>query len=263
MGADSAKILVSNHRLLDEWTPADTLPNIINFTTVQQSPYLLNDGVTLYFAAKDSNGIGDLDIYVSRYNMTTETYTLPENLGMPYNSPANEYMLLLDEAKKIGYLATDRFAKKGYVHIYSFLLSQQKRYYMPSDSLVAYARLECFEKAQMIDVQSDVDTLKTEETEPITDLNLVINDTIIYHSMSDFRDPLSKEKYVEWQSLVHQLESEQQQLSELRVQYAKAEKQVQDELTTLILRLEDNQTQLRNSSNILLQEIRKIEMSAR
>ena len=66
---DSTQILLSSHRLLDTWTTPDTLPQTINFTTCQLSPYMLNDGVTLYFAAEDTNGIGGLDIYVSRYNM--------------------------------------------------------------------------------------------------------------------------------------------------------------------------------------------------
>ena len=62
---DSNQILLSSHRLLDTWTTSDTLPTTINFTTSQISPYLLNDGVTLYFAAQDSNGLGGWDIYKS------------------------------------------------------------------------------------------------------------------------------------------------------------------------------------------------------
>ena len=124
---DSARVLVASHMLLDQWTQPDTLPENINFTTDQCSPYVLNDGVTLYFAAKDSNGLGGLDIYVSRYNMATENYTNPENLGFPYNSTANEYLFVLDEMRQIGYLATDRFAAEGRVHVYSFAIPQQKR----------------------------------------------------------------------------------------------------------------------------------------
>jgi hypothetical protein len=103
--------------------------------------------VTLYFAANDSNGLGGLDIYVSRYNMATENFTTPENIGMPYNSPANEYLFVLDEMHQIGYLATDRFATEGRVHVYSFAISEQKEYWrnIAIDSLVGYARLEDFE----------------------------------------------------------------------------------------------------------------------
>ena len=115
--------------LLDQWTQPDTLPENINFTSDQCSPYVLNDGVTLYFAAKDSNGLGGLDIYVSRYNMATENYTNPENLGFPYNSTANEYLFVLDEMRQIGYLATDRFAAEGRVHVYSFAISADKQYW--------------------------------------------------------------------------------------------------------------------------------------
>mgnify|MGYP003289583049 CR=1 FL=1 len=136
--ADSTRILTTTHRLLDEWTQPDTLPHNINFTQDQRSPYILNDGVTLYFAANDSNGLGGLDIYVSRYNMATENFTTPENLGMPYNSPANEYLFVLDEMHQIGYLATDRFATEGRVHVYSFAISEQKEYWRNIASVEDY-----------------------------------------------------------------------------------------------------------------------------
>ena len=55
---DSSRILIATHRLLDDWTQPDTLPYTINFTQDQRSPYMLNDGVTLYFAANDSDGLG-------------------------------------------------------------------------------------------------------------------------------------------------------------------------------------------------------------
>ena len=47
---DSARVLIASHMLLDQWTQPDTLPENINFTNDQCSPYVLNDGITLYFA---------------------------------------------------------------------------------------------------------------------------------------------------------------------------------------------------------------------
>ena len=80
-------------------------------SNVQNYPYMLSDGVTLYFASKDTNGLGGYDIYVTRYNTHTNTYTTPENLGFPYNSSANDYLMVIDELQQVGYFATDRFSE--------------------------------------------------------------------------------------------------------------------------------------------------------
>ena len=260
--ADSARVLIASHMLLDKWTQPDTLPENINFTNDQCSPYVLNDGVTLYFAANDSNGLGGLDIYVSRYNMATENYTTPENLGFPYNSSANEYLFVLDEMHRIGYLATDRFAAEGRVHVYSFAILQEKQYWrnIATDSLVAYARLEHFETSAtdtILTTHHRVTT--TENTDEMGDFCFVINDSIIYYSLSDFRQNAAKEKYQEWQKANKQYLSEQQQLADLRQQYAVADEDTKKELTPIILQLENNQSHLFLQCKKLLLTIRQIE----
>ena len=261
---DSARVLVTTHLLLDQWTQPDTLPENINFTTDQCSPYVLNDGVTLYFAAKDSNGLGGLDIYVSRYNMATENYTTPENLGFPYNSTANEYLFVLDETHQIGYLATDRFAAEGRVHVYSFAIPQQKQYWrnLATDSLVAYARLARFEAFKDTVFTTSHSKIIDKNTDEIGDFCFILNDSVVYKQLNDFQDIGAREKYLEWTNAEEQYHNEQLQLAELRQQYANAEDDTKKELTPIILQLENNQSQLRKRCATLLQEIRQIEMSA-
>lgn len=259
---DSSLILVSSHRLLEGWTKPDTLPNNINFTQQQSTPFVLSDGLTIYFAANDPNGFGGLDIYVSRYNTATETYTTPENIGMPYNSPANEYLFVVDEINHVGYLATDRFAKEGYAHIYTFLIPEYKQYWknIPTDSLIAYAQLQRFEQGIVEDnpavsiIHRDTDS---------KDFFFVINDSTIYHSINDFHNLRAREKFIEWQLVKKQLTAEQEQIAELRLQYSTADETLRKKLTPTILRLENNQSQLLERCQSLLQEIRTEEITVR
>ena len=263
---DSTRLLVSTHRLLDEWTQPDTFPATINFTQDQRSPYLLNDGVTLYFAANDSNGLGGLDIYVSRYNMATENFTTPENIGMPYNSPANEYMLVLDETQQVGYLATDRFATAGHVHIYSFVIPERKQYWrhIAADTLAAYAQLKRYDTIEADATATTYDSGKQEvDSEKARDFSFVVNDSTIYHSLNDFSSAKAKDKYLAWVKAEEQYQAEQEELAELREEYSTADEAQQKELTPTILRLENSQSQLLQRVQTLLIEIRQIEMSAR
>lgn len=261
---DSAHQIVYRHRLLDQWTAPQTLPQEVNFCQQQANPYILSDGVTLYFAACDSNGLGGLDIYVTRYNTASESYTTPENLGMPYNSPANEYFLLIDEAQGIGYLATDRFAANGKAHIYSFIPTQQKQYWrnLTTDSLVAYAQLKQFVRVQPTANDSSI----TDDTipQPIhNEIFFVLNDSVIYTHLNQFKSSDARKKYAEWEQQQRLIDSERQQLEQLRLQYNSADEATQQKLAPAILRLENNQSQLSKCLNNLLFEIRTAEIKER
>jgi len=113
-------MLVRQYRLLNTWGDTDTLPARINQFTEQNSPYWLSDGVTLYFSANNPDGLGGLDIYVTRYNTGNETYTIPENIGIPFNSFGNDYLYVLDETKGVGYWATDQYSTPDSVRVYKF-----------------------------------------------------------------------------------------------------------------------------------------------
>jgi hypothetical protein len=224
----------------------------------------MGDGVTLYFAAMDSNGLGGLDIYVTRYNTVTEQYTKPDNVGMPYNSPANEYMLILDEMQQVGYIATDRSAPEGYVTIYSFVIPKYKQYWkdIAPDSIVAYAQFRHMEWASE-EEQTNVPTQAINKpTRSNNSIHFVLNDSVIYTSMDDFVSSDAYLIYAEWEAQQLQLTNEQEQLKQLRDQYLEAEPAKQRELAPIILKLEKNQTILRKESQKLLLEIRQIEMSA-
>ena len=260
---DSNQLLLSSHRLLDTWTTSDTLPTTINFTTSQISPYLLNDGVTLYFAAQDSNGLGGWDIYISRYNTATELYTAPENLGFPYNSPANEYMYIVDENQGVAYLATDRFAPQGYVHIYSLAIPEQKQYCrgMTSDSLAAYAQLRAFYKTERSDNVPSEPSNPSDPSKLHDAISFVINDSVIYTSVDAFLSQEAKQLFMEWEQLQERLTKEQNQLEQLRMQYMQAEETLQAELAPQILQLESDVVRLQERCWALPREIRQRESS--
>ena len=267
---EEGRILVTSHRLMDHWSNSDTLPRSINFAADQCSPYLLSDGVTIYFAAKDENGIGGLDIYISRYNTTTESYTTPENIGMPYNSPANEYMMVIDEIRQIGYLATDRFSKPGYVHVYSFAIPEQKQYWrnIGNTALVEYAKLQKFELqkkdvAESIEYENLEDATETsKDIIGIGDFRFIINDSVVYYTIEDFKMSDAKDKYLEWKAVESQQQVEYEQLMKLRESYANADEMEKKELAPSIIQLEKNQSLLVQRCQVLIQEIRRIEMSA-
>ena len=53
--------------------------------------------------------------------MNTDTYLAPENVGMPFNSPYNDYMYVIDEFNNLGWFASDRYQPEDKsAYMYSF-----------------------------------------------------------------------------------------------------------------------------------------------
>lgn len=93
-------------------------------------PFLMPDGVTLYYANDGANSLGGYDIFISRSD-GAQGFLQPQNVGMPYNSPYDDYLLAIDEATGAGWWATDRNRLDGRITIYRFVPSELRINYPP------------------------------------------------------------------------------------------------------------------------------------
>ena len=113
--------LFSQSMLMDEWGDEKQLPMNINSNNDDNYPFVLSDGATIYYSSKGNGAIGGYDLFVTRYNTNSDTYLAPEQLGMPFNSPYNDYMMVFDEVKGLGWFVSDRFQPEGKACVYLFI----------------------------------------------------------------------------------------------------------------------------------------------
>ncbi|MDE7414223.1 MAG: hypothetical protein K2N05_10630 [Muribaculaceae bacterium] len=92
-------------------------------------PFMMSDGVTLYYASDGDASIGGYDIFVATRDAQTGEYLQPQNLGMPYNSPFDDYLLAIDEENGVGWWVTDRNQEEDYLTLYLFKLNDTRRNY--------------------------------------------------------------------------------------------------------------------------------------
>lgn len=85
-------------------------------------PILRQDGETLYFAAYSDDGMGRLDLYVSRRDPYTRKFLQSTMLGTPFNSPFDDCILIYDDITGKGILGTNRFAPQGEFNLYTFVI---------------------------------------------------------------------------------------------------------------------------------------------
>lgn len=126
-----------------EWQPVevDSTLYIGNF----DYPFMMPDGQTLYFASDGDLSIGGLDIFMATRDPEDDSYMPPVNLGMPYNSPFDDFMMAIDEEHNVGWFASDRNSPGGDVTVYMFIPNEIRRNLDPdSVDVAARARIADF-----------------------------------------------------------------------------------------------------------------------
>jgi outer membrane protein OmpA-like peptidoglycan-associated protein len=128
-GAGESDLWWSHLDSLGEWTRPSPLPGKVNTPGREQSPFLHADGITLYFASNGHPGMGDFDLYVSRYEPDSG-WTLPVNLGYPINTDGHEGALSVEMDGQTAWFATDRYLRsrgeRG-LQLYTFTLPERVR----------------------------------------------------------------------------------------------------------------------------------------
>lgn len=99
-----------------EWGAPENLGNVINTPHDEDSPYLSDDGQTLYFSSKGHPGFGNFDIYKS--TLTNGIWSAPENLKQPINSSGHDIFYMQAANTAQSYFASYRTGGYGDMDIY-------------------------------------------------------------------------------------------------------------------------------------------------
>ena len=97
----------------------------INTAGKDKSPFFHQDGETLYFVSSTSEerrGMGGLDIFYIRRD--GDSWTKPQNIGYPINSPEDELGIFVSTSGRIAYFSS---YKDGDWNIYAFNLYKEAR----------------------------------------------------------------------------------------------------------------------------------------
>lgn len=99
-------------------TPVN-LGESVNTEGKETFPFVTNEN-ELYFASDGYQGLGGMDLYMSRINQDG-TYEEPQNLGAPANSKMDDFAYYIDTKTRKGFLTSNREGGAGSDDIYKFL----------------------------------------------------------------------------------------------------------------------------------------------
>lgn len=267
---DSSTYLFTRDKIDDQWSAAKQLSGLEEFGSAQATPYMLTDGSTLYFAAKGEESLGGYDIYMSRYSQDQGEFLKPENIGMPFNSPANDYLYVIDETNNLGWFASDRRQPEGKVCVYVFIPNNtRKAYDSETDNLESLAMLNSIKATQAghdNDVKDALARLKNVYSEQKSankagDFTFVVNDSKTYTSLNDFKNAEAKKYAAQWQEAMKMYSTQKALLDKERDAYSIANKNGKNNLTSKILTEEQNLQKLSQDIRKLEKIIRQKELS--
>lgn len=210
-GGDGLFRLYSADKLGGEWTAERLIDEFGDEFEDINYPYMMADGTTLYFAAKSAEGLGGYDIYVTRFNTDSAKFYRPENIGLPYNSKANDYYCVIDEFDNIGWLVTDRRQPAGKVCIYTFVPAETRTTYdgdmIGEDMMRSLAEIRSIsdtwtDKAKLQGARNRVAGLKARGEDVETgSITFIVNDNTVYTSVDDFKYPTNRERFKKLQQM--------------------------------------------------------------
>ena len=266
--------IFTSDKLGDRWGEPILMNGLSEGIDEADYPFMMNDGITFYFAARGEESIGGYDIFFTRYDSRSGAFLKPENIGMPFNSEANDYMYAADEQSGIGYFVSERRQPKDTVCVYIFILPDTRRSYDPSKYTEEQIR-DFADITRIADTwgngserRAALERLKavfTNDSQPAADnateanTAIVINDRLTYSSVRDFRSPTAANHYRELLKARERLSTLEADLQKSRDRYVRADENGRNLLRDIILHNEEQALTLRNNIHTLEKQMRNEE----
>lgn len=123
----------------EKWSEPENLGPTINTPYDEESPFILSDDRTLYFASQGHDNIGGFDIFVT--TLTEDGFwTIPENLGYPINTTDDDVFYLPTRDERHAYYSSGKAYGLGDLDLYYLTIIQPKRKLVKLQGRVADSR---------------------------------------------------------------------------------------------------------------------------
>lgn len=264
--SDGIMRLMECNKLLDgSWDTPVQEDDVLNDDGDANYPFLMPDGQTLYYASNGSNSIGGYDIFVSRKDDDSGSFLAPQNVGMPFNSPYDDYLLAIDEQTGIGWWATDRNQIADSLTIYMFKPNQVRVNYeqdVPNIKELASLsdiKLTWPENADFSDLKAKLKAIPSERATKKQDFVFYASKGVIYTTLDDAKTKEGRNLLEQYFSTINIQNSNNKKMAALREQFHSAKKADRQALSSTIIQLEKNIQKRQEEIDYLSNSIRRAE----
>lgn len=102
------------------WSTPKKIPGKVNTGYSEESPFLSHYGDVLYFSSNRPESMGGYDVFKSKFDSTSMTWSEPVNMGFPINTIDDDINFEVTPSDQSGYLSSNRLHSVGSYDIYYF-----------------------------------------------------------------------------------------------------------------------------------------------
>lgn len=222
-------------QLLDRWSGSKNLGEPVNSDFDDRHPFLMVDGTTFFFASDRPGGMGGLDIYRSIFDPESDTFSSPENLGPPFNSPDDDFLFAADPFGERAWFTTNRGVEPGTVVVVKIVWDNNVFKNLTEDvnQLRELALLPLSEGNFWEDgIKQEQEKQSTAKRNSEQQFQFYINDTLVYTNFDQFLSDVARMEFKRGQNVDMQKDSLEQVMRNKREQYAQSYNQ--EELSRLM-----------------------------
>ncbi len=224
--------LYKMEKLLDGWSESKALEEI-NSPTNDRHPFVMIDGSTIFFSSNREGGMGGYDLYKANYDADRKTFTEPVNMGIPFNSPKDDYLFVADEFNGLAWFASNRETNDSTLIVYTIKWDDSvvKNFVEDINSVRTEAALmlsgETFEGSS--NGEKKANGVKANDQ---AQFHFVVADTLEYSRFEHFKSEEAKALFIKGLELQHQKDSLSQLMKQKRQAYARTHSET--ELSMLV-----------------------------
>lgn len=229
LGTDSISRLFTRDKIGGKWGEPHEIEELNSKFKDISYPFLASDGVTLYFSGISDDGLGKRDIYLSKYDSDEGRFLNAENIGLPFNSQADDFIFVEADADSLAWFATTRRQPDGKACVYTFVPPTTRTNYdadeISESKLHNYAAITRIRETwptpeirqQMMQHIERVKERLGKNAESRR-MAFVVNDQTTYHDISQFASAETRSMYKE---IVRMQESAQKLADDIEAARAK------------------------------------------
>lgn len=271
MGSDSIARLYTRDMVGSQWGEPQPVKSVNGKFKDISFPFMSSDGQTLYFAGvSDEEGLGKRDIYMTKIEAGEGNFLNAENIGLPFNSPSDDFAYIVADADKLAWFASTRNQPEGKVCVYTFVPTDTRQNYdalsieeKKLHSLACLNRIrETWPTPEMREnAMKQLKRLKIENSQmqaKADGINFVVNDKVTYTSVSQFKSEETRKAYIQTTKMKSELTAKTSKLAAMRAEYHTATGN-KAQIGQQIQQLEQQTNQLRHELKKTLGELRQKE----
>lgn len=230
---DHKEVIMESEQLMDgSWEKPVNVGSVLNEGGNVRNPFLLTDGVTLYFSGDGEGSMGGYDLFVATQDPSSGEFRQPIGLGYPFNSPFNEYMIAIDEENGIGWWVTDRYQLDDKLTVFVFKTNDVRKNYVADEEedIVSLARIDDFKVTQNPStdyseiIKGIEERSKKDNKKESTDFMFPLPGGKVARQVNDFKSSSARINMQQYLQALEEHNSLQKKLTDLRKKYHTTDK---------------------------------------